>query len=133
MFNEKEICVSAEDYGIDSKRLAELDAKMIDCVFTACGSEEEVEERQKELEEAGTERLKEIYDILQDFNQLEIAFYITHLVGATLQPDVLSHHNRMRMLWMAKKAQDTGEEKYAAIASRIAMSNIKDFLGGLFR
>lgn len=113
--------MTAEDYGIDSKRLAELDSKMIDCVFTTCGSKEEVEKKEKELKETGTARLKAIYEIIMDYNQLEIAFYIKHLVGATISPDVLSHNNHIRILGMARKAEETGDEKYAMIASRLTM------------
>lgn len=119
----EEIKMTAADLDIDDERIMALDHKMLQSMIEDCGSPEEMKKRKKEMSEGCI--LKTAYDILQDYNQMEIAFFVMAILGSTLNKNMRVQLNKGRMHYSIRKAEG-GDEKAAPVASMVGASLLRD-------
>jgi hypothetical protein len=125
----EEIRATAEDYDIDERRIRELDFRIMRTMFQICNSEDAADKRRAEMKDGV--HLDEVYDILQDYNQREIGFYLSGLMGATLSQEqrVMMMRGRMEeALTQSNKIKDGDSDEAHAlmmISSHLAISFIR--------
>jgi len=128
----REVRMSPDELGIDQKRVFELDRKLLAIMVESVdgNSEEEIKKREKEIKEG--DMLKKAYEILQDYNQMEIAFFIMSNIGATIQPEAREHMNKARAFNCMKAVSNSDDEvlndKLHGIIQMIAMGMLKELL-----
>lgn len=124
--DEQEIRVDAKTYGIDPNRIEMLDIKMLEQIVSIADTPEEMDEMTKELENGDLDKLKKVYDVLQDYNQHEISFYIMSLITGSIDKNVGDGMNKSRCFRLFEMGQKEKDEKYLALGKHIALNKLKD-------